>query len=134
MSITWVGTILIIKNGLSELDLISSYLENQGYEIIKANTAQEALEIALEVKPDTIITDVVMPGRSGFEVCRFLKNHLLNHNISIVVCSEKRQEMHRIWARKQGADAYFTTPLNLDDLLSVIQSLTLPQFKVKMKL
>ncbi|QLE54501.1 PleD family two-component system response regulator [Nostoc sp. TCL26-01] len=121
MSITWAGTILIIKDSLSDLDLISSYLEEQGYNIIKATTAKEGLEITLESKPDIIVTDVVMPGRTGFELCRFLKSHSTHQHIPILVCSANNQENYRIWARKQGADAYFTTPFSAEDLLSAIE-------------
>jgi twitching motility two-component system response regulator PilH len=121
LSITWVGKILIIKDSLSELDLISNYLEDQGYQIIKTNTAKAGLEIALEVKLDAIVTDVVMPGKSGFELCRFLKSHQTYQNIPIVVCSAHNQEMYRMWAKKQGVDAYFIRPFIVEDLLSAIQ-------------
>jgi two-component system, chemotaxis family, response regulator PixH len=121
LSIICVGTILIIKDSLSDLDLISTYLEEQGYNIIKATTAQEGLEITLEVKPDAIVTDVVIPGRTGFELCRFLKSHSTHQHIPILVCSSNNQENNRLWVRKQGADAYFTTPFTAEDLLSAIE-------------
>ncbi|WP_427158615.1 response regulator [Aliinostoc sp. HNIBRCY26] len=122
MSITWVGKVLIIQDSLSELDFISSYLESQGYQIIKTHTTKAGIEIALEVRLSAVVTDVVIPGRSGFELCRFFKSHYTYQNIPIVVCSAHHQENHRIWARKQGADAYFTWPFVVEDLLNVIQS------------
>ncbi|AUT01693.1 response regulator [Nostoc sp. CENA543] len=121
MSITWVGKVLIIQDSLSELDFISSYLESQGYQIIKTHTTKAGIEIALEVRLSAVVTDVVIPGRSGFELCRFFKSHYTYQNIPIVVCSAHHQETHRIWARKQGVDAYFTRPFVVEDLLSVIQ-------------
>ncbi|HIK06218.1 MAG TPA: response regulator [Trichormus sp. M33_DOE_039] len=122
MSIICVGKVLIIQDSLSELDSISNYLEDQGYEIIKTHRAKAGLEIALEVRPTAIITDVVMPGRSGFELCRFFKSHYIYQNIPIVVCSAYNQEIYRMWARKQGADAYFTRPFVVEDLLNAIQA------------
>ncbi|MBE9034550.1 response regulator [aff. Roholtiella sp. LEGE 12411] len=123
MSITLIGTILVVKDSLSELELISHFLRDKGYNIIKATSAQEALEIVLEEKPDAIVTDVVMPGMSGFELCRFLNINLTNQKVPIVICSSKNQAIHHLWARKQSADAYITKPYTLEQLLSVIQSI-----------
>ncbi|WP_138502032.1 PleD family two-component system response regulator [Nostoc sp. PA-18-2419] len=122
MSITWIATILVIGDSRQELELISYYLREKGYNIIKATSAKEALEIVLEEKPDAIVTDVVMPGMSGFELCRFLKTNPANQKIPIVICSSKNQAIHKLWAKKQGADAYITKPYTLEELLSTIQS------------
>lgn len=121
MSISWVGKVLVIQDSLIELDFISSYLEEQGYQIIKTRTVKAGLEIALEIRPAAIVTDVVIPGRSGFELCRFLKSHHTYQHTPIVVCSSHNQETYRMWARKQGADAYFTHPFLVEDLLNAIQ-------------
>jgi two-component system, chemotaxis family, response regulator PixH len=104
LSITLIGTILVVKDSLSGLELISHFLRDKGYDIIKATSAQEALEIVLEEKPDAIVTDVVMPGMSGFELCRFLNINLTNQKVPIVICSSN-QAIHHLWARKQSADA-----------------------------
>ncbi|MDZ8025519.1 MAG: response regulator transcription factor [Nostoc sp. SerVER01] len=122
MSITWVTTILVVEDSPQELELISYYLRDKGYNVIEATSAKEALELVLEEKPDAIVTDVVMPGMSGFELCRFLKTNPTNPKIPIVICSSKNQEIHRLWAKKQGADAYITKPYTPEQLLSVIQS------------
>ncbi|MEH2364318.1 response regulator [Nostoc sp.] len=124
MSITWIATILVIEDCLSELKLISHYLSDRGYNIIKATSAKEALEIILEEKPDAIVTDVVMPGMSGFELCRFIKTNPTNQKVPILICSSKNQAIHRLWAKKQAADAYITKPYTPEQLLNVIQSLT----------
>lgn len=122
MSITWVGTILIIENSLNKLELITHYLGDKGYKIITAATAREALEIALEEKPDAIVIDVVMPGMSGFELCHFLKNHPIYQKVPMVICSAKNQEIYHLWARKQGADACINQPYTPEELLNAIQS------------
>ncbi|MBN3894046.1 MAG: response regulator [Nostoc sp. NOS(2021)] len=123
MSITWIATILVIEDCLSEFKLISHYLSDRGYNVIKANSAKEALEIILESKPDAIVTDVEMPGMSGFELCRFIKKNPTNQKVPIVICRSKNQAIHRLWAKKQSADAYITKPYTPEQLLSVIQSL-----------
>ncbi|BAY30729.1 two-component system, regulatory protein [Nostoc carneum NIES-2107] len=124
MGITWAGKILIVKDSLREWELMSYYLGDWGYKIVKASGAKEALEIALEERPDAIVTNVVMPGMSGFELCRFLKINLSSQKMPIVICSNKNQAVHHAWARKQGADVYLTMPYTPEDLLSAIKVVT----------
>ena len=100
MSITWIATILVRKDYLIKLKLISHYLSNKDYNVIKVTSAKSALEIILEEKPDAIVTDVVIPGISGFELYRFIKTNPTNQKVPIVICSSKNQAFHRLWATK----------------------------------
>lgn len=120
MSKTLMGTILIVDDNLSELELISHYLREGGYTVINAVGAKEALNKVLEQKPDVIITDVVMPGMSGFELCRRIKNNPSTTKIPIVICSSKDQEIDRLWGMKQGADAYLTKPFSREQLVRAV--------------
>ncbi|MBH8565069.1 response regulator [Nostoc sp. CENA67] len=122
MSITLVGTILIVEDSPSELELMSHYLKESGYNVIKASGAKEALEKALLQEPDAIVTDVVMPGMSGFELCRSLKKNPATQKLPIVICSSKNLEIDRLWAMKQGADVYITKPYTREQLLRAIKS------------
>ena len=67
-------TVLVVEDTLSALELMSTYLRDGGYEVIIATDAKEGFIKAVQYKPDVIVTDVVMPGMSGFELCRKLKN------------------------------------------------------------
>lgn len=125
MSITLVGTILIVEDSPSELQLMSHYLEESGYNVIQATGAKEALEKAQSQNPDVIVTDVVMPGMSGFELCRSLKKNPATQEVPIVICSSKNQEIDRLWAMRQGADAYVTKPYTRDQLLRAIKSVVI---------
>jgi two-component system, chemotaxis family, response regulator PixH len=122
MTLTMLSTILIVEDSPSELELMSHYLKESGYEVIKATGAKEALEKASSEKLDIIVTDVVMPGMSGFELCRALKRNPSTENVPIVVCSSKNQEIDRLWAMRQGADAYITKPYTREELLLAIKS------------
>ncbi|PAX59490.1 response regulator transcription factor [Brunnivagina elsteri] len=126
MSITTLlSTILIVEDSPSELELMSHYLKESGFNVIKANGAKEALEKAMEQKLDFVVTDVVMPGMSGFELCRALKRNPATEKVPIVVCSSKNQEIDRLWAMRQGADAYITKPYTRDQLVRAIKSLSM---------
>lgn len=122
MSTTLMGTILVVEDTLSELELMSHYLREGGYNVINAVGAKEALNKVLEQKPDVIITDVVMPGMSGFELCRRLKTHPATEKVPIVICSSKDQEIDRLWGMKQGADAYLTKPFTREQILRAIKA------------
>jgi two-component system, chemotaxis family, response regulator PixH len=119
-----MGTILLVEDTPSEMELISHYLRESGYNVIAAQTAKEALTKAVEQKPDAIVTDVVMPGMSGFELCRSLKKNPMTENVPIVICSSKNLEIDRLWGMKQGADAYITKPFTREQLVRAVKSVT----------
>lgn len=125
MSLTLLGTILIVEDSPSELELMNHYLKEGGYNVIKATGAKEALEKVFLEKPDVIVTDVVMPGMSGFELCRSLKKNSITAKVPILICSCKNQEIDRLWAIRQGADAYITKPYTREQLLRAIKSVVI---------
>lgn len=124
MSITLTQTILIVEDTPSEMELMSHYLRDSGYNVIGATTAKEAIDKAVTLKPFVIVTDVVMPGMSGFELCRSLKKKNETANIPVVICSSKDQEIDRLWGMKQGADAYITKPFTQEQLIRAVKSVT----------
>lgn len=123
MSLTLMITILVVEDTPSERELMSHYLRESGYTVINAVSAQEALSKAIEQKPDVIITDVVMPGMSGFELCRSLKKHPATEKVPIIICTSKNQEIDRLWGMKQGADAYLTKPFTREQLVRAVKAI-----------
>ncbi|NJR67034.1 MAG: response regulator [Leptolyngbyaceae cyanobacterium CRU_2_3] len=122
MSTTLMGMILVVEDTPSEMELMSHYLRESGYRVINALSAKEALDKAVEQKPDVVVTDVVMPGMSGFELCRSLKKHPVTEKVPIVICTSKDQEIDRLWGMRQGADAYITKPFTREQLIRVVKS------------
>jgi two-component system, chemotaxis family, response regulator PixH len=120
----FMGTILLVEDTPSEMELISYYLRESGYIVIAAQTAKEALTKAVEQRPDAVVTDVVMPGMSGFELCRSLKKHPMTEKVPIVICSSKNLEIDRLWGMKQGADAYIAKPFTREQLVRAVKSVT----------
>ena len=76
-------------------------------------------------EPNVVITDLVMPGMSGFELCRYLKKNPETQKVPIVICSSKSQEIDRLWAMRQGAQAYVTKPYTREQLLHAIKSVAI---------
>jgi two-component system, chemotaxis family, response regulator PixH len=120
---TLLQTILIVEDSISELELMTHYLLESGYQIIKSTNAKTALDLVSSSHPDLIITDVVMPGMSGYELCRALKKNPLTKKVPVLICSSKNQEIDRLWGMKQGADAYLTKPYTRDQLLQAIEAM-----------
>ncbi len=122
MSITMVHTILIVDDTPSEMELISHYLKEGGYSVIGVVSGKAALSQAIEHQPDVVITDVVMPEMSGFELCRSLKKNPATEHVPIIICTSKSQKLDRIWGMKQGADVYLTKPFTREELLRAVQT------------
>ena len=116
------GTVLVVEDTPSEMELMSHYLRQSGWQVISAISAQEALEKAAQQHPDVIVTDVVMPGMSGFELCRRLKNQPQTEHVPIIICTSKNQEIDRLWGMKQGADAYLTKPYSQEQITNAVIS------------
>lgn len=122
MSVMLLGTILIVEDTPSEMELMKHYLRDSGYQVIATANAKEGLDRAIEQKPTVIITDVVMPGMSGFELCRSLKKHPATENVPIIICTSKSQQIDRLWGMKQGADVYLTKPFTREQLIRAVKA------------
>ena len=118
-----MSIVLVVEDTPSELELISNYLRDSGYTVIGATDAKEALNKVLKQKPDVVVTDVVMPGMSGFELCRTLKKNPVTEQLPIIICSSKNQEIDRFWGMKQGANAYLAKPIDQEEFVRTVKQL-----------
>ncbi len=120
--VTVSGTVLVVEDGPSELALMSHYLRAEGFGVIEALSGQEGLDKAITQNPDVIVTDVVMPGISGFELCRQLKRIPQTQAVPIVICSSKGEKIDRLWGLRQGATAYLTKPYTREQLIQAVRA------------
>ncbi len=114
---------LVVDDSLTEKEVLSNCLRRGGINVETAGSADEALAKIISQKPDVIILDIVLPGRSGFELCRDLKAEAETKKIPIVLCSTKDSEMDKFWGMKQGADAYLAKPVDQEQLLRTVKQL-----------
>jgi two-component system, chemotaxis family, response regulator PixH len=121
--VTQMSTALIVEDVQTDLMILTSYLETLGWRVISAMNGEEALSYLSSNKPDIVFLDVVLPGRSGFEICRTIKSQTDTQKIPVVMCSTKNTDMDRFWGLKQGADLYLTKPVNQTEFIEVIQKL-----------
>lgn len=118
-----MSTILVVEDGLTDMQMISRYLEQAGYKVMGAKSSEEAQEKITENKPDVIFLDVILPGKSGFEICRELKDNPSTSTIPVVFCSTKNSDVDKMWGDMLGADAYISKPVQKDELEGVLQRL-----------
>lgn len=115
-------TALVVEDSLTDKEIITGLLQCSGINFIVAQNAAEAFDKVKNNQFDLIILDVVLPDRSGFEICRDLKDEG-GSKTPIVICSTKGTEIDKFWGMKQGADAYLTKPLDQDDFNETINKL-----------
>ncbi len=113
-------TVMIVEDSITDMELLRLHLEKEGFFVIQTRSGEEALAKLKQQKPDLIFLDVILPGKSGFQLCRQLKSAPETKSIPIVLCSTKNTEVDRQWGKMGGADAYLTKPVDKDGLLKMI--------------
>lgn len=116
-------TALIVEDSLTDKEILSRCLQGEGISVLVAKSAEEAFEQLKQHEFDVIILDVVLPDRSGFEICRELKAADSTKNIPVLICSTKGSEMDKFWGMKQGADGYLAKPINHDEVSTTVKRL-----------
>jgi len=118
-----MSTALVVEDSLTDMQILSSCLQQGGINVLTANSGEEALAKISSQKPDIIILDVVLPGCSGFEVCREIKDAAATSKIPVIICSTKGGEMDKFWGMKQGADAYLSKPVDQEEFVRTVKQL-----------
>jgi two-component system phosphate regulon response regulator PhoB len=114
--------ILVADDEADVLNLISSNLQNAGYSVIKAQDGPSALSKARSNMPTLIVLDLMLPGMSGLDVCKALKNEPATAQIPIIMLTAKAEEIDRILGLELGADDYITKPFSPRELVLRVKS------------
>lgn len=115
-------SILIVEDNADVVQYLRICLEPH-YQLEFAYNGQAGLEKALKSVPDIILSDVVMPGMDGFELCNALKNDQRSSHIPIVLLTARGDVESRIAGLRQGADAYLVKPFHQEELLVILENL-----------
>ncbi len=114
--------VLIADDEQDILEIISYNLEKEGYEIYTAKDGAEALEKAIKVKPDLIILDIMMPRKTGIEVCAALRAQPAFHDTLIIFLTALSDEASEIKGLELGADDYINKPISPKVLVSRVNA------------
>jgi two-component system, OmpR family, KDP operon response regulator KdpE len=112
--------ILVVDDEEQIRRALRSILSSRGYVLEMAATGEEALLKAIDAPPDLVVLDLMLPDRSGIDVCRELRTWM---TAPILILSVKANEADKILALDEGADDYLTKPFSAGELLARIRAL-----------
>ncbi len=111
--------ILVIDDESQITRVLRAALSAQNYDVRTANDPEEGLQVFRDWPPDLVITDLMMPGMSGVEVCRAIRTHAAT---PILVLSVRDHERSKVEALDAGADDYVTKPFSIQELLARVRA------------
>ena len=115
--------ILIADDDAEMLETLSSMLEAEGYQVIKAENGQEAVELARKELPALIMLDIHMPVMDGLKACKAIKDDKVTHGSQVVMLTVEGSINEIQQAISYGAKTYITKPSSKAEILKVVKSL-----------
>ena len=116
-------TVLIVDDNIKTLALFNDFVESWGYETVTAQQGKDATSLAQRSLPDITMLDVMLPGMSGYEVCRELKENTKTQHIPVVMITVLNDIADRIHGYKIGADQFLVKPVDYNELHAILDSL-----------
>jgi putative two-component system response regulator len=116
-------TILIADDIEANRELLTEILSTNRYRIVQAEDGEQAMQLLEEGEVDLALLDVMMPGRSGFAVCRALKSNPDTRLIPVVMVTSLSASEDRVQGIESGADDFLNKPVNKEELLARVRSL-----------
>jgi two-component system KDP operon response regulator KdpE len=111
--------VLVVDDEVQITRVLRTALSAQGYDVRAANEPEEALRVFEDWSPDLVVTDLMMPGMTGIDLCRAIRR---KSKIPILVLSVRDQERSKIEALDAGADDYVTKPFSIQELLARVRA------------
>ncbi|MBD3292773.1 MAG: response regulator [Armatimonadia bacterium] len=113
-------TILVVDDDAATRKMINTALEQNGFEVVDAGTATDALLAIKREDPDVVLLDLILPDGDGVQVCREVREY---SEVSIIMVTAKRDLTDRLAGLDAGADDYVTKPLSMGELVARVKSL-----------
>ena len=118
--------ILVVDDTKNIRDIVGFMLKNRGFEVLLAGDGDEGYRLATTQGPSLIVLDVMMPGRSGFEICSDLKKSVKYKHIPIILLTAVAQGSgiaDEQWRERSGADDFLSKPFQTRELIQRIEQL-----------
>ncbi len=112
--------VLVVDDSATLCLIMARALEKAGYHVITASNGKDGLVKALRERPHCVVLDVVLPGISGFGLCRQLRALDPKRNLSIIMVSTKSSSIDQTWGLRQGADRYLPKPFSEEALIRTV--------------
>jgi DNA-binding response OmpR family regulator len=111
--------VLVVDDDVKTVELVKLYLNRDGYRVLTAYDGIEALRLAREGRPDLIVLDLMLPGMSGLEVCRTLRNE---SDVPIIMLTAMTTDQDKLNGLELGADDYMTKPFSPRELAARVRT------------
>jgi DNA-binding response OmpR family regulator len=116
--------ILVVEDDANIALGLEEVLRTEGFEVVNCARGDKALEIVDKERPALMILDVMLPGLSGFDVCKRLRaSHSSHSRLPVLVLTAKGQEMDKVIGLELGADDYVTKPFGVRELIARVHAL-----------
>ncbi|MCU6707446.1 response regulator transcription factor [Paenibacillus sp. J5C_2022] len=112
--------IAVVEDDTHIREIVEAYLEKEGYRTVGLTTAEAAIELWRNTPPDMWILDIMLPGMSGFELCKLIRKEA---EVPIIIISAKDEEVDRILGLELGGDDYMTKPFSPRELVARVNRL-----------
>jgi len=116
-------TILVVDDDPEIVNMLSLRLGKRGYRVISASDGNAALAAASRERPDLVVLDVMMPGKTGWEVARNLRHDPVTEQVKIVMLTAIGEQVNEMTSPLYGADAHIDKPFEFDNLETTIARL-----------
>ena len=114
--------VLVVEDDENTLKGLLEILSDEGYRTLPARDGKEALELFQEEAPDFVCLDIMMPGASGYDVCREIRR--MRSEVPILFISAKSEEIDKVIGLELGADDFITKPFGVRELVARIRAVT----------
>lgn len=112
--------IVIVEDEPSLVFTLRDTLENEGYEVFVVEEGDKAVGLVKEVNPDLMLLDLMLPGKSGYDICKEVRE--LRYSFPIIMLTARDQEIDKVTGLNIGADDYITKPFGVKELLARINA------------
>jgi DNA-binding response OmpR family regulator len=113
------STILIVDDERQIVEIVKAYLEREGYRTIASYDGKSALDLARKEHPDLIVLDLMLPGLTGWDVCRTLR---AESDVPIIMLTARDDTTDKIVGLELGADDYVSKPFDVKELVSRVRA------------
>ncbi len=114
--------ILLVDDSTTTLMMEKMIFRAEPYELVVAKDGREAVDLALDERPDLILLDVVMPVMDGFEACKQLRAHEATRSTPIIMVTTRGEEQHMEIGFENGCTDYVTKPIDGLELLAKVRN------------
>lgn len=117
------GRILVVDDQRANVEMVAGVLHARGYEVLTAMDGESALERVRTGHPDLVVSDILMPGMNGYDLCRRLRGEADTTLLPVILVTSLDPQSERLTGIEAGADDFLSKPINWDELFARVKSL-----------